>query len=97
MGALVTAAMYGVNATAREPSVLLLRPAHPTAASAEAIVRLRGELLAAGYEVELADVPDGSDVRAAIEDPSRPAGVDAQPHDRLCACRRGMGRPKQQH
>lgn len=77
MGALVTAAMYGVNATAREPSVLLLRPAHPTAASAEAIVRLRGELLAAGYEVELADVPDGSDVRAAIEDPSRPAGVDA--------------------
>jgi len=77
VGALITAATIGVNAIAREPSVLLLRPAHPTALGAEAIVRLRGELLAAGYAVELADIPDGGDVRAAVEAAARPASVDA--------------------
>ena len=56
--------------------MLLLRPAHPSAQAAEAIVRLRGELLAAGYTVELADVPEHG-VRAAMEPPARPAAVDA--------------------
>jgi hypothetical protein len=57
--------------------VVLLRPAHPSATAAEAIVRLRGELLAAGYTVELADVPEHGSVRAAMEPPDRPGGADA--------------------
>ena len=57
--------------------MLLLQPPHPTAAAAEAIVRLRGELLAAGYAVRVADVPETVGVRAALEPPARPPGVDA--------------------
>ena len=60
-----------------ELSVLLLRPAHPSPVAAEAIVRLRGELLAAGYAVELADVPEHGSVRTAMEPPARTAGTDA--------------------
>ena len=70
-------ATFGGNAAAREPSVLLLRPAHPSAVAAEAIVRLRGELLAAGYAVELADASESGGVRAAIETAARTPGVDA--------------------
>jgi len=64
-------------APARELSVLLLRPAHPSTVAAEAFVRLRGELLAAGYAVELADVPEHGSVRTAMAPPARPAGTDA--------------------
>lgn len=75
--ALLLVAVLGVDAAAREPTVVLLRPAHPTAVAAEAIVRLRGELLAAGYTVELADVPESASVRAAVEVASRARGADA--------------------
>jgi len=68
---------FPTGAAAREVSILLLRPAHPTPQAAEAIVRLHGELLAAGYAVELGDVPEHSSVRAAMEPPARPAGFDA--------------------
>ena len=64
-------------APARALAVLLLRPARPSPQAAEAIVRLRGELLAAGYAVEQADVPEWGSVRTAMEPPSRPAGADA--------------------
>jgi hypothetical protein len=57
--------------------VLLLQPAHPSSPAAEAIVRLRGELLAAGYTVRVADLPETGGVRAALEPAARPAGVDA--------------------
>jgi len=67
----------GLDAAAREPSVVLLRPAHPTPLASEAIVRLRGELLAAGYAVETADVNEAGGVRAAIASASRSAGADA--------------------
>lgn len=75
--ALLLVAVLGVDAAARQPTVVLLRPAHPTAVAAEAIVRLRGELLAAGYTVELADVPESASVHAAVEVASRARGADA--------------------
>ena len=67
---------FAARAAAKDASVVLLRPAHPSAQAAEAIVRLRGELLAAGYAVELMDVPEHG-VRAAMYPPARPAGADA--------------------
>jgi len=67
----------GLDVAAREPTVVLLRPAHPTPLAAEAIVRLRGELLAAGYAVETADVTEAGGVRAAIASASRSPGADA--------------------
>lgn len=75
--ALIWGTAFALNADAREVAVLLLRPAHASGQASEAIVRLRGELLAAGYAVELADVPDHGSVRTAMEPPARPAGVDA--------------------
>ncbi|HEY4186584.1 MAG TPA: hypothetical protein VGP07_16020 [Polyangia bacterium] len=68
-------ALVGTNVLAA--TVRLLRPAHAGAVATEAIVRLRGELVAAGFGVELADVPVNGTVRAAMEPAGLPANVVA--------------------
>jgi len=58
-------------------TVLLLRQTHPSSAAAEALVRLRGELMAAGFTVQVADVSTSSDLRAAIDRAAARARADA--------------------
>lgn len=57
--------------------MLLLRSARPAPVATEALVRLRGELTAAGFQVEVADAPTGPDAQAAIDRAAAAANVDA--------------------
>lgn len=65
------------GARAEAATVLLLRPARPAPAATEAVVRLRGELTAAGFRVEVADAPAGADAQAALSGSAAAANVDA--------------------
>jgi len=56
------------------PRVVLVRSSGAPASVSEALVRLRGELIAAGFEAEVIDLPLGADVRASLERLSPPAG-----------------------
>jgi len=74
-----TEARAATTAPGSAPSatVLLLRPAHPPPGTAEALVRLRGELIAAGFAVQMADVPASADLRAAVDRAAARARADA--------------------
>jgi len=67
LGGTAARAASAVSPAAPTATVLLLRPAHPAAAAAEAMVRLRGELMAAGFAVQVADVAASADPRAAVD------------------------------
>jgi hypothetical protein len=62
---LIAAAAWAAAAPA--PRVVLVRPPAAPASVAEALVRLRGELLAAGFEAEVVELPLGADVRESLE------------------------------
>lgn len=49
------------------PRVLLVRPPAAPASVTEALVRMRGELLAAGFAAEVIELPLGADVRGSLE------------------------------
>ena len=49
------------------PKVILVRPPAAPASVSEALVRLRGELLAAGFDAEVIELSLGADVRASLE------------------------------
>ncbi|HXJ23595.1 MAG TPA: hypothetical protein VMT03_25490 [Polyangia bacterium] len=55
------------------PQVVLVRPQAAPPSVAEALVRLRGELVAAGFEAEVLELPLGADVRESLERLSPPA------------------------
>jgi hypothetical protein len=54
-------------APAPMPRVVLVRPPAAPPSVSEALVRLRGELLAAGFEAEVLELPLGADVRESLE------------------------------
>ena len=49
------------------PKVILVRPPAAPPSVAEALVRLRGELIAAGFDAEVIELALGADVRASLE------------------------------
>ena len=49
------------------PKVILVRPPAAPSSVTEALVRLRGELLAAGFDAEVVELALGADVRASLE------------------------------
>ena len=49
------------------PKVILVRPPAAPPSVTEALVRLRGELLAAGFDAEVVELALGADVRASLE------------------------------
>ncbi len=57
------------------PRVVLVRPAAAPPSVSEALVRMRGELLAAGFDAEVMDLPLGADVRASLERLAPPAAA----------------------
>ncbi|MES1172429.1 MAG: hypothetical protein ABUL77_04255 [Bacteroidota bacterium] len=63
--------------TARAATVVLVRPARPSAVAAEATVRLRGELVSAGFNVQVIDPPTGVDVRDSLEQAAAGPDVEA--------------------
>jgi len=75
VGALPATAPPG--AASAGATVLLLRPARPSAPATEALVRLRGELIAAGFSVQVADLPASSDLSAALDRATARARADA--------------------
>jgi hypothetical protein len=48
-------------------TVVLVRPPRPNAIAAEATIRLRGELVSAGFDVRVIDPPVGADIRSSLE------------------------------
>lgn len=63
--------------TARAASVVLVRPPDPSSSINEALARVRGELVAEGFEVDLVDGQPGGDSRAWLEQLARSRGADA--------------------
>jgi hypothetical protein len=57
------------------PRVVLVRPAAASASVTEALVRLRGELIGAGFDADVLDLPLGADVRASLEKFAPPASA----------------------
>jgi hypothetical protein len=49
------------------PKVILIRPPAAPAAVTEALVRLRGELVAAGFDAQVTELTLGADVRGSLE------------------------------
>jgi hypothetical protein len=72
--ALLLTAGAASAAPAPMPRVMLVRPPAAPASVTEALVRLRGELLAAGFEAEVVELPLGGDVRESLERLAPPAG-----------------------
>lgn len=62
--------------TAAASTVVLVHPESPTATTAEAIVRVHGELVSAGFNVEVAALSP-SDMLVALEQVAKTPGVDA--------------------
>lgn len=62
---------------ARAASVVLVRPSDPSSSIAEALARVRGELVAEGFEVALMDGQPGGDSRPWLEQLARSRGADA--------------------
>ncbi|HVT06891.1 MAG TPA: hypothetical protein VHO67_05520 [Polyangia bacterium] len=77
--AAVAAALLATSGTASAavpaplPRVVLVRPAAAPASVSEALVRLRGELIGAGFDADVLDLPLGADVRASLEKFAPPA------------------------
>ncbi|HSS38148.1 MAG TPA: hypothetical protein VLT58_05210, partial [Polyangia bacterium] len=57
------------------PRVVLVRPAAASASVTEALVRLRGELIGAGFDADVLDLPLGADVRVSLEKFAPPAST----------------------
>src|SRR5690242_5307565 len=57
--------------------VVLVRPAAESAIVIEAITRIRGELVADGFEVSVVDGPAGSDPAQVLTRAEQPAGAAA--------------------
>ena len=62
---LLTALLWAVDASAA--SVMLVQPPSPSPDMAEAIVRMRGELISEGFQVEVMDGPKGEQSRSWLE------------------------------
>jgi len=58
-------------------TVILMRPPDPVPVTAEAIVRIHGELVSAGFDVQVAPAAGGPDARAALEGTAVGQNVDA--------------------
>jgi hypothetical protein len=58
-------------------TVILVRPANPKAITAEALVRMHGELVSAGFDVQITATTAGSDPRASLEQTASGNNVDA--------------------
>jgi len=57
--------------------VILVRPANPKAVTAEALVRMHGELVSAGFDVQITASTPGADPRASLEQTASGNNVDA--------------------
>jgi hypothetical protein len=64
----------GAPAPQPPPKVILIRPPAAPASVTEALVRLRGELVAAGFDAEVTELSLGADVRASLERLAPPSG-----------------------
>ena len=58
-------------------TVILVRPENPKAITAEALVRMHGELVSAGFDVQIAATTAGADPRASLEQTASGNNVDA--------------------
>jgi hypothetical protein len=58
-------------------TVILVRPANPKAVTAEALVRMHGELVSAGFDVQITASTPGADPRASLEQTASGSNVDA--------------------
>jgi hypothetical protein len=58
-------------------TVVLVRPANPKATTAEALVRMHGELVSAGFDVQITATTAGADPRASLEQTASGTNVDA--------------------
>ena len=58
-------------------TVILVRPANPKAVTAEALVRIHGELVSAGFDVQIMATTPGVDPRASLEQVASGSNVDA--------------------
>jgi hypothetical protein len=58
-------------------TVILVRPANPKAVTAEALVRMHGELVSAGFDVQITASTAGADPRASLEQTASGNNVDA--------------------
>lgn len=67
----------GIVPTVHAATVVLVRSPQPTADAAEATVRLRGELVSAGFDVRVIDPPLGADTRASLEEAAAGPEVEA--------------------
>jgi hypothetical protein len=67
----------GVTATVQASTVVVVRSPTPTPIAAEATVRLRGELVSAGFDVRVIDPPLGTDIRASLEEAAEGPEVEA--------------------
>lgn len=67
----------GIVTTVHAATVVLVRSPQPTADAAEATVRLRGELVSAGFDVRVIDPPLGADIRASLEEAAAGPEVEA--------------------
>lgn len=80
LGGLVSLGMIDLRTgggQALASTVVLVRPPAPSAVAAEATVRVRGELVAAGFDVQVIDAPPGVDIRTALEDAATGPEVEA--------------------
>jgi len=62
---------------ARAANVILVQPPSPSPAMAEAIVRMRGELISEGFQVEVLDGPKGEQSRSWLEQLAAARKADA--------------------
>lgn len=58
-------------------TVVLMRPPHPAPVTAEALVRMHGELTAAGFDVLVSATSADADARTSLERIANQAGADA--------------------
>jgi len=58
-------------------TVILVRPANPKPVTAEALVRIHGELVSAGFDVQITATTAGADPRASLEQTASGNNVDA--------------------
>jgi len=75
VAAALVATVAAVAGTPPMPRVVLVRPAAAPPSVSEALVRMRGELVAAGFDAEVMELPLGADVRASLERLAPPAAA----------------------
>jgi hypothetical protein len=77
LAAALALAPWALAETAAASTVLLVRPPSPSSLASEALVRMHGELAAAGFDVSFAAAMVGMDARASLEMLASGPGVDA--------------------